>query len=72
MADVDDYELHRRPAPGHSRLSQEKSYVQLLLRTTSRNGLLHKTMNMNPPPPEIREAACGGCVQQDGRPDHKT
>ena len=22
--------------------------------------------------PEIREAACGGCVQQDGRPDHKT
>ena len=49
-----------------------QSYVQLLLRTTRRNGLLHKTMNMNPPPPEIREAACGGCVQQDGRPDHKT
>ena len=28
--------------------------------------------NMNPPPPNIREAACGGACNRNGRPDHKT
>ena len=49
-----------------------QSYVQLLLRTTSRNGLLHKTMNMNPPPPVRalkfgRPRAGGACNRMAGQ-----